>query len=78
MSKIYNDAADKNVATTVIYENDGAYYYDPEHEKQITSVDEMKNLFLKGVVLYDPEAEMYKSAILYRDGAITWGGGSHQ
>ena len=51
MEKIYQRAEDKNVAVRVVYANpsDSKLYFEPEFETEVPA-EEMKNLFLKGVV----------------------------
>jgi len=50
MDKIFQRAEDKNVAVRVVYQNDSKLYYDAAFTKEIEAKD-MKNLFVKGVVL---------------------------
>lgn len=52
MNRVYQDAIDKNVATVVIFSNNGSYYYDEAKTKEVPAKD-MLNLFMKGVVAFD-------------------------
>lgn len=53
ITKIYNDAVDKNVAATVLYGNDGKVYFEETFENQVNKAD-LENFFVKGlVVVYD-------------------------
>lgn len=66
MEKIYQRAEDKYVATRVVYLNstDSKLYYDSEFTTEVEA-DEMKNLFLKGVVCDNGTAIL--AAIGYSD-----------
>lgn len=71
MKKVYDDAADKNVAVRVIYVDSNTYYYDPEFTEEIPAAD-MLNLFLKGVVL--KTGTTYKAAVSCTEaGVISFG-----
>lgn len=50
ITKIYNDAADKNVAATVLYANGGKLYFEQAFENQVAKA-ELENLFVKGLVV---------------------------
>ena len=53
MNKIFNRAEDKNVATRVVYLNstDSKLYYTSDFQENTeVPAEDMKNLFLKGVV----------------------------
>jgi len=53
IERIYNDAADKNVATAVVYANGGKIYFEEAFENQVDKA-ELENLFVKGlVVIYE-------------------------
>lgn len=75
MNRIYNDAADKNVATVVIYANESkALFYDAECTVAVPATD-MLNLFLKGVVAV-LDGTYYAAVTCTSDGVIDFGFGA--
>lgn len=71
MTKIYNDACDKNVAAVVVYKNDeGKLYYDSAKTKAVPAADCL-NLFQKGVLLLD-SGSYYAAASCTTAGVITF------
>lgn len=50
VTKIYDDAVDKNVAATVLYANGGAVYFEGTFENQVSKAV-LENLFVKGLVI---------------------------
>lgn len=69
MDKIFNRAEDKNVAARVVYQNDDTLYYDADFTEEVPE-DDMKNLFVKGVLLAD--GDNYYAAIKFEDGVIVF------
>ena len=56
MAIVYNRAEDKNVSVRIVYLNseDNKLYFEPEFENEVPEAD-LKNLFLKGVVMDNGE-----------------------
>ena len=50
ITKVYQDAADKNIAATVLYANEGNLYFEATFENQVGKA-ELENLFVKGLVV---------------------------
>ena len=69
MDKIFQRAEDKNVAVRIVYENDGTLYYDTDFTQEVPE-DDMKNLFVKGVMLSSGD-DLF-AAVKFEDGAIVF------
>lgn len=71
ISKIFDDAKDKNVAAVVIYlGSDDKYYYDEDGTLEVASTD-MFDLFIKGVVCVADDV-YYKPTSCTEEGVITF------
>lgn len=70
MDKIFQRAEDKNVAVRVVYQNDSKLYYDTEFTKEIEAKD-MKNLFVKGVIL-SANGTLYAAKSYSENGGIVF------
>lgn len=66
MDKIFMDAKDKNVAAVVIYvdESSDGFFYDEEKTQEVP-VEDMLDLFVKGVVVH--AGSVYMSPIGYSE-----------
>ncbi len=75
MSKVYQDAVDKNVAVRIIYLKaaDSKLYYDFDGTTYSNEVPatELKNLFMKGVVV-DNGTGIYVATGYDTTNGITW------
>ena len=69
MDKIFQRAEDKNVAVRIVYENDGTLYYDADFTQEVAE-DDMKNLFVKGVMLSSGD-DLF-AAVKFEDGLIVF------
>lgn len=69
MTKIFQRAEDKNVAVRIVYENDGTLYYDTDFTQEVAEAD-MKNLFVKGVMLSSGD-DLF-AAVKFEDGLIVF------
>lgn len=61
MNKLFIDAEEKYLAGVMLYGNgdDTVLTYDKEHENKVKAED-LKNLFLKGLVVIENEGKIYK------------------
>ena len=69
MTKIFQRTEDKNVAVRIVYENDGTLYYDTDFTQEVAEAD-MKNLFVKGVMLSSGD-DLF-AAVKFEDGLIVF------
>lgn len=72
--KVYERYEDVHVACTIVYANDGKVYFDEEFTQPI-SIDELKNLFFKGVAI-EYAGTFYKPAAFAGDEITTCDGTS--
>lgn len=73
--RIYNDADDKNVAATLIFENGSKYYYDSASLYEVPTED-YKKLYTKGVVIKAANGTLSTPIGLDENGAFIFGGSS--
>lgn len=61
MNKLFIDAEEKYLAGVMLYGNgdDTVLTYDKEHKNKVKAED-LKNLFLKGLVVIENEGKIYK------------------
>lgn len=72
MTKIYNDACDKNVAAVVVFKDaENALFYDANHTDAVDPGDCL-NLFQKGVIL-NHEGTFYAAVSCTSAGVIDFG-----
>lgn len=73
MKKIYEHSNDVHVAAVIVYANGGKAYYDEAHTKPVTPA-ELKDLFLKNVLVVDAEGALYRAIGYTTTGAVYEGG----
>lgn len=73
MKKIYEHSKDVHVAAVIVYANGGKAYYDEAHTKPVTPA-ELKDLFIKNVLVVDAEDALYRAIGYTAAGAVYEGG----
>ena len=69
MERIYEQSKDLHIAAIIVYEAEGKAYYDAEHTKGVTPA-ELKDLFLKNVLVVNTGANLYRATGYTAAGAI--------
>lgn len=69
MERIYEQSKDLHVASVIVYESAGQAYYDAEHTKGVTPA-ELKDLFLKNVLVVSSGSALYRATGYTEAGAV--------
>lgn len=69
MERIYEQSKDLHIASVIVYEAAGKAYYDAEHTKGVTP-EELKDLFLKNVLVVSSGENFYRATGYTAAGAV--------
>lgn len=69
MNVIYEQLKDLHIAAVIVYESAGQAYYDEAHTKGVTPA-ELKDLFLKNVLVISSGSALYRATGYTEVGAV--------